>query len=30
MSEGRSVWNTDQEVLWSLNTEQLISCGRSH
>lgn len=30
MSEGRSVWNTDQEVPWSLKTEQLISCGRNH
>lgn len=24
------MWNTDQEVLWSLKTEQLISWGRSH
>ena len=30
MSEGRRVWNTDHEALWSLETEQLISWGRSH
>lgn len=30
MSEGRRVWNTDQDALWSLKTEQLISWGRSH